>query len=191
MAGPGLVFYRPQAAHLSKPPDEGSRDIPEVFMQRHSALTVLLIAALPVAAAAQDSTTPATSDAAAVAAPLVDLPVTIMNQSGQMLMRFEAVPDLGDDASQDESAGAAATTTPTETATGTPTEPAAPDPRTAAGGELLKGAVISAGNYGVLIVPGGGTVCTFTFLSTLADGRQIEADWDLCANQTYTLMPPG
>jgi hypothetical protein len=152
-----------------------------------SAALLVLALATPVLAQEDTAAEPA-AEGTEEEAPLVlvDMQVTIMNQSGQMLMRFEAVPDLGEETEADE-AVADGEAPPAEPAI----EAAPVDPRAAAGGELLRGGVVSNGNYGILTVPGGATVCTFTLISTLADGKTVEAKTDICANPIYTLLPSG
>ena len=134
---------------------------------KYSVLSIVALAALvAVPAGAQTA-----DDPAAAPEPIVlrDTQATIVNQSTEMIMRLEFAPVFA----------------PQE---GTDGAEAAPDPRASAGGELLRGAVISAGNYGLLTVPGGATVCTFVVSVGLQSGTTVQLNADLCLNPVIAVM---
>ncbi len=128
---------------------------------------LILLAALSGPALAQD-TDPA---AEPTVAPPRDALVTLINNSGAMVMHFFATPVLPEPESSGQSAGIA------PTATAAPTESA----------DLLAGGVISPGSNAVLNLPGGADICTFTLRFELRDQRIVQGSADVCASDVYVI----
>jgi hypothetical protein len=114
----------------------------------------------PAADVASDAATGAATDTPAVPQ---DQLLTIINNSGSMLMDFFVTPAVAPDAET--------------TADAPPAQPY----------EILGEGVVSSGSYGTVRVPGGATQCTYDIRALLRDGREIVENINICASDVYTI----